>query len=198
MLCVGLLDTGSESTIVRSKFVQEILPTSRNILSIEGTAVKLIGQSKISVIVQDEKPVSLEVNAIVVDTLPAGIDIVLGTDFMKLGDECKLMYSEGKWMVSMVCTMSEPVVKMNEKDFEAVFDGEQWRVKWKWKDDKPPKLCNRVASYGVEKCDKDEFDKELNDWKEAGWLKEVEGEFKGPIIPLLAVRQETKKRLDQC
>ena len=80
MLCVGLLDTGSESTIVRSKFAQEMLPTSMNILSIEGTAVKLIGQSKIYVIVQDEKPVSLEVNAIVVDTLPAGIDIVLGTD----------------------------------------------------------------------------------------------------------------------
>ena len=91
-------------------------------------------------------------------------------------------------MVSMVCTMQEPVVKMNEKDFEATFDSEQWKVKWKWKDDKPPKLCNRVASYGVE----------LNDWIEAGWLMELEGEFKGPIIPLLAVRQKTKKRLYQC
>ena len=30
--------------------------------------------------------------------------------------------------------------EINDRDFQAMFDGEQWTVKWCWKGDSPPSL----------------------------------------------------------
>jgi len=52
---------------------------------------------------------------------------------------------------------------ITDQDFEAVFDGKCWTVKWRWKDEVPI-LKNRVAEYTVKPHLRQEYDLEIEEW----------------------------------
>ena len=87
------------------------------------------------------------------------------------------------------------VCKIEDKDFEANFDGEKWTVKWKWKGE-PPVLQNRVKCYknSLESEKNSEFEEEVERWIADGILVPWKGEGKG-VLPLMAVFQATKKKV---
>ena len=97
------------------------------------------------------------------------------------------------WRCTHVC-------KIEDKDFEANFDGEKWTVKWKGE---PPMLQNRVKFYknSLESEKNSEFEEEVERWIADGILVPWKGEGKG-VLPLMAVFQTTKKKvrpvLDYC
>ena len=71
-----------------------------------------------------------------------------------------------------------------------------WRVSWKWSDDQPPeKLYNRVQEYTIPARAYAEYDKELQNWIDYGWLVPYPEDKLGPpkgLIPLMAVIQQNK------
>ena len=87
------------------------------------------------------------------------------------------------------------VCKIEDKDFEANFDGEKWMVKWKWKGE-PPVLQNRVKFYknSLKSEKNSEFEEEVERWIVDSILVPWKGEGKG-VLPLMAVFQATKKKV---
>ena len=85
------------------------------------------------------------------------------------------------------------VCKIEDKNFEAVFDGEKWTVIWKGE---PPVLQNRVKFYKnpLESEKNSEFEEEVEIWIADGILVPWKGKEKG-VLPLMAVFQATKKKV---
>ena len=87
------------------------------------------------------------------------------------------------------------VCKIEDKDFEANFDGKKWTVKWKWKGE-PSELQNRVKFYmnSLESEKNSEFEEEVERWIAACIHVPWKGKVKG-VLPLMAVFQATKKKV---
>ncbi|XP_065643080.1 uncharacterized protein LOC136074669 [Hydra vulgaris] len=87
-------------------------------------------------------------------------------------------------------------IEIKKKDHEAVFNGVEWRVKWKWRDgESPDRLRNKVAQYGIPQHARANYENELQDWIDRKWLLEYEENELGPPkgqIPLMAVIQRNK------
>ena len=86
-------------------------------------------------------------------------------------------------------------IPLEDKDFEANFDGEKWTLKWKWKGE-PPVLQNRVKFYknSLESKKNSEFEEEAERWIVDGILVPWKGKGNG-VLPLMAVFQATKKKV---
>ena len=73
-----------------------------------------------------------------------------------------------------------------------------WTVTWDWSaGNPPPELAGRVGEYPVPAGARAEYEAELGDWVEKGWLREYNESEMGPpkgLIPLMAVVQRTKVR----
>ena len=65
------------------------------------------------------------------------------------------------------------VCKIEDKEFEANFNGKKWMVKWKWKGELPV-LQNRVKFYmnSLESEKNSEFEEEVERWMYHGREKE--------------------------
>ena len=87
------------------------------------------------------------------------------------------------------------VFEIEDKDFEANFDVEQWAIIWKWKGE-PPVLQNRGKFYknSLESEKKAEFEEEVERGIADGILVPWKGKGKG-VLTLMAVFQATKKKV---
>ena len=83
-------------------------------------------------------------------------------------------------------------MRIDDKDFEACFDGEKWTVGWKWKGDVPV-LTNRVSKYAMSAAVEQRFDEVLDEWKAEGWLRPCKAPAQG-LIPLMAVEQPKQRQ----
>ena len=90
---------------------------------------------------------------------------------------------------------------VDESDFVVRFDARtrQWTAAWKWTDDRQPDaLKNCVAEYKIKPEAKEEYEKEIGEWMERGWLRRYDeskhGKPKG-LIPLMAVVQKNKTKV---
>ncbi len=93
--------------------------------------------------------------------------------------------------------IKESKLRIAERDFEAVFDGEVWMVKWKWKDGEPV-LQNQKGEYAVRDEDREEYEAEVANWIREGWLQEHDPQVHGVVngvIPLMAVAQPHKQKV---
>ena len=54
-------------------------------------------------------------------------------------------------------------LEIDDKDFTAVFNGEQWVAKWKWKSQEPT-LHNKCVEYSVSESKREDYEKELDQW----------------------------------
>jgi transposase InsO family protein len=91
---------------------------------------------------------------------------------------------------------ASPSVQVEDVDFVALFNGERWTVKWKWKSDEPI-LKNQCAQYNISDECKTQYDEEMESWIKDGWLEEhneaIHGKVQG-VIPLMAAFQPNKQR----
>ena len=92
-------------------------------------------------------------------------------------------------------------IELEQPDFRAEFDQrtKSWTVSSKWFDDQPPeKLYNRVPEYTIPVRARAEYDEELQNWIDNGWLVPYPENKLGPpkgLIPLMAVIPQNKQKV---
>ena len=86
--------------------------------------------------------VRLKVEAILMNRIIDGMDVINEMRGVTI-KEAEVKFGDVHCVVS---AHRLNVCKIEDKDFEANFDGEKWTVKWKWKGE-PPVLHNRVKFY---------------------------------------------------
>ena len=80
-------------------------------------------------------------------------------------------------------------IELEQPDFRAEFDQrtKSWTVTWKCSGDQPPeKLYNRVPEYTIPARARADYEKELQNWIDNGWLVPY------PADKLMAVIQQSK------
>lgn len=82
--------------------------------------------------------------------------------------------------------------QIDDVDFMARFDGRQWKVEWKWRDDGGPgRLPTQAAEYKSAREHAEKVDAELSEWCRNGWLVPYHGTVRGNL-PVMAVVQASK------
>lgn len=199
----ALVDTGCTSTIVTKDMVDTCNGTS-SITAVDGREVKCNGTSIVRLMVRG---MSLTIQAIVINKIVTGVDVVLGMDAIaRLGgvtvyrNSVRFGGHQGAAGVQFEKGVTgtaglDKSCTIEDQDFSAHFDGEKWTVKWAWKGE-PPILNNRVECYEhtLRGGTRVEFEKEVDRWISEGilrpWTEKVEG-----VLPLMAVVQPTKQKV---
>ncbi|XP_067949646.1 uncharacterized protein [Watersipora subatra] len=89
----------------------------------------------------------------------------------------------------------QPPIVIDDRDFKAQFDGHKWTVAWKWLS-REPILSNTCGEYAINDAVREEYEKQVMQWIENGWLQPHREALHGPvtgIIPLLAATQPNKE-----
>ena len=85
-------------------------------------------------------------------------------------------------------------MRITDQDFEAVFNGRHWVVKWPWLDG-PPILKSRISEYSVKLHLRREYESEIEEWIQNGWLQETTELPNNSTLPIMAVEQESKDKV---
>ncbi|XP_067933083.1 uncharacterized protein [Watersipora subatra] len=89
----------------------------------------------------------------------------------------------------------QPPIVIDDRNFKAQFDGHKWTVAWKWLS-REPILSNTCGEYAINDAVREEYEKQVMQWIENGWLQPHREVLHGPvtgIIPLLAATQPNKE-----
>lgn len=92
-------------------------------------------------------------------------------------------------------------VHVDEADFQASYDekDKKWTMSWKWADGSAPEaLRDTVSEYKIPPESREEYEEELKQWVENGWLEPYDEEKQGPpkgTIPLMAVLNRNKEKV---
>lgn len=205
----ALIDTGCSRSILASWLCKSSGGSSCSIISVDGSEVSCIGEASVSVVAMGR---SVDVSCLIARKLFSGVGSVLGMDFIlavggvqvsnegvsltktHIGRTPKSL--PGGSDVAAVSQLSE-VITVEDSDFVATFDEGKWTVKWKWKNDIPPKLRNGIDCYKSTKqpeiCKR--FEEEVEGWIAKGWLQPCSEARTQGIIPLMAVVQENKDKV---
>ncbi|MEL7302027.1 MAG: DDE-type integrase/transposase/recombinase, partial [Pseudomonadota bacterium] len=90
---------------------------------------------------------------------------------------------------------------MEERDFSANFDPATrlWTMGWKWGDGREPGLLrNKMEGYAIPAAARVEYEAEVRQWIEEGWLRPYDENRSGPakgLIPMMAVIQQNKDKV---
>lgn len=195
-----LIDSGCSLTLIHEDLAASLsLPRRRcclRLLTMGGGAAYTRGSVNLRSLLVDGMELG-PTEAFVMANLPSDVGLVLGLDVIL---RCGIQIRKADGEVSVVfggsCLATEVVpgqpLRMNieDEDFQAMFKGGRWIVRWKWNgngvQDSVPK------SEFVKECDREAFDGELNDWLEEGILVPYDKSRHGSInnyLPLIAVRQ---------
>ncbi|XP_065671658.1 uncharacterized protein LOC136089534 [Hydra vulgaris] len=181
MVATALVDTGCSKTILNKKFLPKSqcrYSNSQKVVTFEGKVHQCTGSA---VVILEVDGIKARDEVILVDFQPFGVNMMLGMSSIKLLGGVSI----------------SPLGKAKKKkDHEAVFNGVEWRVKWKWRDgESPDRLRNKVAQYGIPQHARADYENELQDWIDRKWLLEYDENELGPPkgqIPLMAVIQRNK------
>lgn len=204
-----LVDTGCSKSVVGSWMIGDFGAWKGTIVGVDGHEVSCLGYTIVPIEVDG---LTVEVDCVVMERLIEGVDVVLGMDFIQAvgglqwkqgkvrflkdrADERQLTLSR---KVQVAASQAKPVLTVEDKDFEARFDGRSWTVKWRWRDGQPPVLINEVDCYRSTKTEqaKEKLEEEVKNWIEKGWMKRCEDQSdrKG-ILSLMAVIQANKDKV---
>ena len=142
---------------------------------------------------------SLKTNVLVVNSKPLGFDLLLGMDVIKKLGSVHID-ERGKAHFAEVAHNLGVTIELEQPDFHAEFNQctKSWTESWKWSGDQPSeKLFNRVPEYIPARA-RAEYDKELQNWIDNGWLVPYPEDKLGPpkgLIPLMAVIQQNKQKV---
>ncbi len=215
----GMADTGCTLTLISCRAANRLglkrRPQPIRIQTIEGRQVTTLGK-----VVLDSVSIAgrrlQHVSAHVVETLPPGLDVIVGMDTIPtVGLNVRTVHGRARVTIGgddQVARKQPPAsqavassrakreghrLRIEEPDFLVVFDGQQWTVRWKWKSE-PPTQSLAVNNYRVYPESQELFDKEVQSWVEDGILVPWNREKHGPvemIIPLMAKAEPRKGRV---
>lgn len=189
----ALVDTGCTKSMVRVGLC-DAMERRTVLVAFDGSEVKCSGVSKVEVAIGAE---AVRQEVLVMEQMVGDIDMVIGMDLMtKLGG---VKISQGQVQFGNVCAAAwgeQRKPDIEDKDFEAFFDGNSWEVRYFWTEGGPPVLKNTVSTYNraMDPAKQQEFEAEVDRWIEDGILLPWDGEVKG-VIPLMAVEQPTKQKI---
>ena len=213
---MGLVDTGCQLTIVKGQTVndshQHVLQGDREpikVYEINGESCMKVGRVPMGLQVGNGRKI-MHKCAVTKET-PWGCSVVLGIDFLRrfqriragemeifpwAGVKPDMAYCHG---TNVRKTDGCKALLIKDKDFDGVFNGKQWTIRWKWKD-QPAKLVNRTALYSNARQPEvaKKFNAEVQNWIAQGWLHPISEKNccqKGGIIPLMAVVQPNKDKV---
>ena len=108
---------------------------------------------------------------------------------------CNAVVGNGKRDV--VGASSDTTLHVEDKDFDAKFDGKEWIIRWKWKSTEQPVLKNKISCYdkGLVGIKKQGFEDEVERWIAEGILVPWNDQVETGVIPLMAIEQETKNKI---
>ena len=143
----ALVDTGYTTTLVTLEITEEWNGKSRMTV-VHGRDVDCKGISLVKLVVCRMK---LNINAVVMDRMVEGINLVMGMDAIcHLGGV--LINGDGvdfrtaKCAIEVHSSKEKEEMVIEDQDFQAEFDGRAWTVECYWKESSP-ELRNRVACY---------------------------------------------------
>jgi ribonuclease HI len=136
-------------------------------------------------------------DCLVTELLP-GFDMLLGMDAVaiiggvRIGGDGSVTFAN---VVSAAAQAQSRSLELKDEDFSANFSNGKWEVRWNWNGEVGNlELENNVSQYKIPEDAKCEFDTEVGEWIENGWLQTYEGKCNG-LIPLMAVIQRNKKKV---
>ena len=186
-----LVGTGCTTTLINSRLMSGCSRCG-TVKAVDGRDIKCKGIRQVEIKVHG---VQVKVEAILMNRIIDRIDVIIGMNVINEMGGVTIKEAEVKFG-DVHCAVTAHwlnVCKIEDKDFEANFDGEKWTVKWKGE---PPVLQNRVKFYknSLESEKNSEFEEEVERWIADGILVPWKGEGKG-VLPLMAVFQATKKKV---
>ena len=189
--CLGLVDTGCSQTIVRSNLVGKPLHP-KEILTVDGRIAQCEGEILCNLVVQGRE---VSINCLAMKRMIRGVDVILGLDVIGNLGGVHVSNDGASFGLGAVAIKNRPCNEsITDEDFEAVFDGKCWTVKWRWKDEVPI-LKNRVAEYTVKPHLRQEYESEIEEWIQNGWLQETSDFPDNGTLPFMAVQQENKGKV---
>ena len=173
----ALIDIGCGKSIISPRFsTSTAFGPLATIVTINEDRVSCQGYARVLV---ECSGMSARIECLVLDKLVDGVDVVLGMDAIELFGGVMITSTEiflgtntairrqsraltSKPSCGAACGAVPTAVPIDDRDFEASFDGKEWTARWKLKKD-PAMLRNTTASYdSVEHpVKKDRFDKEV-------------------------------------
>ena len=167
---IVLVDSGWSSFVVSGMLCR---PEVRKNTTIQTAGRKCLlshGVGSITLKVTNRNP--LKTNMLVVNSKPLGFDLLLGMDIIKkLGGVH--INEGGKAHFAEVALALGVTIELEQPDFRTEFNQrtKYWTVLWKWSGDQPPKkLYDRVPEYTIPARTRAEYEKELQNWIDNGWL----------------------------
>ena len=202
--CDALVDTGCTKCIVYAPMCSQWRKASVSITTISGDRFECVGTGQVKIKLLSGPSVS--VSALVMRNRPLGFDFVMGMSGISvLGDVTVRSLDDVKFGVeeSEVVSVAGSALSTNveERDFTVTYDNKtnKWTMLWKWNSGVGPQhLQNTVPEYRVPRDVRQEYESELCQWIEDGWLIPYEESVHGPVrgtIPLMAVVQQNKKKV---
>ena len=180
-----------------------------SVVTVNGQKQRCAGVGSVRVRVRGSGKEAVEVRACVVDFRPLGYDFVLGMNGILALEGVSVSASgevsfggkreSGLTRKSLEVCASALVVEQNDFRVEYESDEKAWTVEWRWLGDKEPvDVKNRVAEYAVPADVRLQYETEVQNWIDKGWLCQYDEEKLGPpraLVPLLAVVQQNKKKV---
>ena len=202
--CDALIDTGCTKCIVHASLCSRWTRENVSVTTVSGERYKCLGTSEIKIHLHSGGAVS--VSALVVPFKPLNYEFIFGMNCVRAlcgvtvspSRSVRFGIEDCKASAAAVTTES---VTINEKDFRVVYDGQanKWIMSWKWRGNEgPPWLQNSVSEYSIPRVARQEYENELCQWIQDGWLVPYNERVHGPVkgtIPLMAVVQQNKKKV---
>ena len=167
---IALVDSSCSSSVVSRMLCQPEVQKCTAILTAGRKCLLSHGVGSITLTVTNRNP--LTTNVLVVNSKPLGFNLLLGMDIIKklggvhINERGKAHFAEEAHTLGATIELEQP-------DFRTEFDQhtKSWTVSWKWSGDQPPeKLYNRVLKYTISARTRAEYNKELQNWIDNGWL----------------------------
>ena len=186
---MALVDTGCSQSLISKHLVGGVTGDT-TLLAVDGRLIHNIGEREVEMMVQGRR---IKLKCLIMNELLPGYKVILGMDVIRLLGGITIGCDEISFLNSAAVALSDPRLHIQDKDFDACFNGEDWEVSWKWHGESPI-LLNRTSMYNMSPNVEERFDDEIKKWIDKGWLVPCSPPQQG-IIPMMAVVQETKGKV---
>ena len=199
--CRALVDSGCTETLVHKSVCQGWKPQQTTVTSLSGDPFFATGVGRVQLCTESGQ--SAEVDVLVLDDKPMGIEMILGVPSISaLGGVSIGSPSDVKFCGK--AKVADDSLVVDAPDFVVRFDADEraWIMSWKWENGTEPVcLPNSVPEYAMSAEARLEFEAELRTWMDNGWLIPYDQSVHGPprgLLPLMAVEQGSKSKVRPC
>ena len=210
--CRAMVDSGCTRTLVHVDWCKKWTRRDVGMLTVTEEKWRCLGAANVRIVVPGGSAVDVE--AYVVSSKPFGFPCIMGLDAMdKLGgvmirSDRTVQFGDRGTCAAVAtpgerCCLATSTSELNveERDFRASFDPatKEWMMEWKWSGDQEPgSLKNKIEEYAVPTAAREQYEAEIREWIQRGWLVLYNEDELGPpkgLIPMMAVIQEAKEKV---